>query len=837
MNKIIYILFFLSGFTGLSYEVIWQKKLLLTLGADASSYTAIFISFFIGIGFGGKVGDYLLKRYKRPLKLYAILEVIISLWAILVPTVLILGKNTYVSILHNFQFHELFWLRFIIAIICILPATLCMGATIPVMSASLRRQNNNGVQLAYGLNLVGAMIGIATTAFLLLPKFGMNKSHQFIYILNFILAFVAWKLSKLEKSFSQDWSEKIDQRLKLTYLLSGLVALGAEIVWLRIIALFTTNGHIVFSTVLFIYLLGFSLGSLFLSPFLLKRFSKELSTTFVLFGVPASILITLPFLKISPLILEQLVLERVFAGNFSYSFAFIAEAYPAISAILLPAIFMGATFPTLSFNLKEVGQLYFYGNIGSVIGVIFFSLLLIPQIGLIYSFSFLIILSSLNLWLSPYPLSKKFHWYNFALILISLGYSYFSYPFIKNNFLQELTSDGFIESKDGKDIAKVLRYKEGKSATVIVREHYSQKNFRSIYVDEQQVAGSSPSGAVDSKMLAHLPIMLHHNPQSALTVGYGSGGTSWSMALYPLNVYVLEIEPEVIKSAHLFPEYFDVFQKSNFHYILNDARDRLTTTKNRYDIISTDVTNLQYKQNPNLYTVEYFNLIKDRLNDNGIACAWIPITAISPIELKILLKSFYQAFPHTTFWYMHQIHTTFGILIGTKNSLNIDFERLRTLFKEEKIKQDLEKINISGPEQLLSFLILDERGMENYTKNASIHSDDLPILEYTSTYSYYRNQEHLFKNLDELSNLAPTSIDQIVNVSDKKFQQLISEQFAQGKSWRKISILTGLAFLKENTHRKVALLEEALNETKYLTGNENAIKAVTRFLQHQLKGN
>src|SRR5205823_5742052 len=145
---------------------------------------------------------------------------------------------------------------------------------------------------------------------------------------------------------------------------------------------------------------------------------------------------------------------------------------------------------------------------------------------------------------------------------------------------------------------------------------------------------------VDSKMLAHLPALLHPAPRKALSVGYGSGGTSWSLVQYPgLEARTVEIEQEVLNSAPLFG-YDAVRGNPRFRAIHDDARDHLATTDERYDFISTDVTNLQYKQNPSLYTVEYFRLMRARLTGNGMACAWIPLPSISPDELKTLMRTF-----------------------------------------------------------------------------------------------------------------------------------------------------------------------------------------------------
>jgi spermidine synthase len=253
--------------------------------------------------------------------------------------------------------------------------------------------------------------------------------------------------------------------------------------------------------------------------------------------------------------------------------------------------------------------------------------------------------------------------------------------------------------------------------------------------------------------------LLHPDPKNALTVGFGSGGTSHAMSTHDIDTYCVEIEREVPNAAgFLESQNFNILQNPRFNLLINDARDHLHVTTRKYDVISTDVTNVQYKQNSSLYTVEYFALMKNCLREDGIACAWIPMAAITTEELRILMNSFGHVFPHATLWYMNHTHTNFGILIGTPGPLRMDFMRFESGFHDADIAENLRLVGITDPLQLVHCLHLDERGFQTFCKGAGLHTDNFPVLEFTSPLSFYNYYETFRDNLELTLRYRPDTI-------------------------------------------------------------------------------
>jgi spermidine synthase len=278
----------------------------------------------------------------------------------------------------------------------------------------------------------------------------------------------------------------------------------------------------------------------------------------------------------------------------------------------------------------------------------------------------------------------------------------------------------------------LLFYREGNCATVSVRRDPIGRKW--LLVDGQPVAGTGRTAQIDQKMLAHLPLLLHPAPHRALTVGLGSGGTSYAMSLHGIDVDCVEIERAVSTAASEFTsENHGVLYSRRFRLIVDDARSWLRVAPERYDVIVTDCTNIQYKSNGDLYTVEYFELMKERLVAEGVAAAWVPADGIDEADLKTLVRSFAMVFPHTSIWFMNTLATDFLIVAGTPHELSLDMRSLALRMAAPPVRADLESIHLDDPWRLVNTLLVRGQRLGDYLGTGPINTDDRPILSY-STY-------------------------------------------------------------------------------------------------------
>ncbi len=248
------------------------------------------------------------------------------------------------------------------------------------------------------------------------------------------------------------------------------------------------------------------------------------------------------------------------------------------------------------------------------------------------------------------------------------------------------------------------------------------------------------TSVIDQKMLAHLPLLLHPAPRRALTVGFGSGGTSYSMGLHGVDVDCVEIEAKVPAAAANFEsENHGVLRRPRYRLVLDDARGWLRVAPVRYDAVVTDCTNLQYRSNGDLYTVEYFRLMKDRLTADGVAAAWVPADGIRDADLRTLIRSFHKVFPHTSVWYMNSLATDFLIVVGTPAAPAIDLDDWTRRMRRPEVAADLAEAGLDDPCRLTYTLLTAEEQLDKYLGAGPLNTDDRPVLSYSTYGAGYQN--------------------------------------------------------------------------------------------------
>jgi spermidine synthase len=312
----------------------------------------------------------------------------------------------------------------------------------------------------------------------------------------------------------------------------------------------------------------------------------------------------------------------------------------------------------------------------------------------------------------------------------------------------------------------VVYYAEGLTGTISV---LGNEKYRGVFVDGQNVSGTDPVLVADSKMLAHVPLLLARDPQSALTVGFGTGTTSGSMLEHDVSVYAVEIEEKILEAAPLFST---VNQQSYanpaLNLVLDDARNYIGIADQDFDVIVTDVTNLKYKRNPYLYTREYFEIMRDALTEDGVAAAWLPLGGQSFEDLRILIATFDAVFPHTTVWYFTQYPTHFVVAVGTPERTAVDLAELER--KMARVSEDLKTIRVDDVHEVAGMLLLGEQDVDRMVAGAPLHTDNHPILEFSDMGSYM--QVDVAPNLGRLLGHQEENLLQYFTGSDERLDTL-----------------------------------------------------------------
>ena len=738
-RKLIYLIIFLSGMSALFYEVIWLRLLTLFFGISSFAVSTIVGTFMAGIALGSIIFGNISEKKQNVLKIYAFLELCIGVSSLLVFLTL---KNT--SFLHEIYYHfyneasfyTLSLVRLTMAVLLLLIPSTLIGGTIPLVCKYLiQREDDAGKDFSriYYVNTGGALTGTVLVSFFFVRYFGVSASFYFAFFINVLIFIVISTLAAKTSVnvFKSADTKNASAKGGILFIAAGIgfIHIGYEVLWVRIFSIITSGTTYVFALVLSGFLLGFMLGGYFISkridsletPYMILVYVES----FIAFS-GAMILFLLPGLdRLSDMFRSAplLILSYELAVPFVFS--------------LIPSVFMGAAFP-LIFRIysrdgermgEKTGNIYFANTFGTISGSLVLGFVCIPLLGIKLS-TFVIVLMGLLLCVAI--LKQR--------TLKSAVFLLFAVASIVLVFL----SPGVFDF-----MKKLLYYEEGITATVSVEEvDYPLGKYKALNVDGESVASTHPVLMIDSKILAHIPLMLANYPANAVSVGYGTGGTTYSMFLHGIETYTLEIEELVVDAASLEFEELNhgIQNEDSLHIIIDDARNFLTSTDMEFDVIVTDVTNLKYKSNPSLYTVEYFEILAEKSADDGVVAVWLPVSFVALEDIKILINSFHEIFDHTTAWYYTKIPTHFLVLVGMKHRLSIDIEKLGNI--SAIVKNDLFEIDVYNQYDFASMLFLGEEDIENFISGAKLHTDNNPILEFSNINEYY--SRNLYSNIRAL---------------------------------------------------------------------------------------
>jgi spermidine synthase len=749
-NILIFILFFLSGISGLIYEILWARILGNVFGSSTIAHSLIISLFMGGLALGSYLaGLFIRKRYITRLSMvYALIEFCIALCALISFYILPFFQNIYNNSI-DISGKELFIInsaRFIfILIILIIPTTL-MGSTLPVISQLLIKDKISSSKLVgflYSFNTFGAIFGIYFAGFYSILANGITNTFFIAVAINIFVSLVFftkrndWDLnnranikfnSGKDKNIISDYKKekKHFAYILFIYAISGFTTMALEVVWIRALVFFVGSSTYAFSIILIVFLAGISIGS-----FVMSFVSPNLKRPILTFSFFEFIL------GLSSLISVLVIYHYSTATGYSAGSAdpiFLSSLNSSINQIfavvfliaILPTLIMGAIFPVVNRIILEgslltgnaVGNIYSSNTIGTIFGSLSAGFILIPSFGVTGS---IIFLCAINLILGfmlifpDNPNRKQLFFYCTAIIVTAL----LIFIILPHNF--KFKSD--TETKED----KILFYKEASSATVSVFE--DSKGFRSMSINGMMIGGNQIKSLRKEMMLAHLPMLLHHKPKSALIIGLGTGITLAEASLYKPDILdCVEIVDAVKDGASLFAkDNLDITRSLNAHIYIEDGRNFLATVKKKYDIIIDDsMLRRESAGNGPLYAYEYYKDISNHMNTGGIFCQWLPLYLEKDIY-KSILKTAKSNFKYITLWYLGHAAV---IQIASNQEIKIDIENIKDKIMIKEINERLRLVELDDIEALLKCFLLNNDEIESFCNDAAINSDDKPYVEF-----------------------------------------------------------------------------------------------------------
>jgi spermidine synthase len=772
IRRIVYLLFFLSGFCGLVYELVWLRKLALIFGNTTIATSVVLFTFMAGLAAGSMIFGRLIDRQTSALKWYGQLELGIAVSALIILYVLIpLSNYLYVFIFQSVSTSDavLTLARFFFASLLLIVPTTLMGGTLPIISKSLIQEERTlGAQIGrlYSLNTFGGVLGVFCTAFYLLRGWGEDRTLWLAILLNALIGIIALQLAKRQQAAaapikkndavqptvskpSRVSAPAVSSMIVWLFALAGFASLAYEVVWTRALLFFVSSSTYSFALILAAFLLGIALGSQALA-IRVDKLRRPLWTFALVEGCIAVYALFSILLMQNMEFIQVWLLQFLHVSQWSHIVFFLTLSVFVL--LLIPAFCMGAAFPIVTRIYitslpplgDRIGRVYMYNTAGGILGSLCAGFVLLPWLGINGS---IIFLACIN-WAAAtiaYAYenddigSKKMRLaFGFAalalVILIGVNVSH------RSSLFQQTTS--FQKSK-------VLYYEDASAATLSVLERADDinpwgRNVRLLNINGNNTAHTTFSDIIIHKMLAHLPMLIHPEPQSALVIGFGLGNTCHSFLQYPVlqQLDCVELVKEEKFTAQFFREENQgVFDDPRFHYIVNDGRNYILATSRTYDVISTNAVDPKYS--PMLYTEEFYRLAKKKLNENGLLVAWLPLYGMSQSEVLALIKSAVAVFPNTTLWYNNPEHM---LLLASDSPLSIDYRHLSAAMKIPTVKASLQQIFLDNPDALLSTFFMGDNSLNELVEDSSPHTDQHPIVEFSRVASRMLDPE-LYRSL------------------------------------------------------------------------------------------
>ncbi|HEX2455691.1 MAG TPA: fused MFS/spermidine synthase [Vicinamibacterales bacterium] len=665
------VLFVGSGCAALIYEVVWLQLLQLVIGSSAVS-----IGVLLGTFMGGMcLGSLLLPRYvspvAHPLRVYAWLELGIGAIGIAVLVfVPIIGNLYATSVAHGFPG---ILLRGLLCAICLLPPTVLMGATLPAIARWIGTTGTGVSWLGffYGANIAGAVFGSLFAGFYLLRDFDMATATFVAVAINVLVGGIGLRLAARTPYHAHSVPDGSDAvtgargaaAVYAAIAISGFCALGAEVVWTRGLSLLLGATTYTFSIILAVFLTGLGIGS-GVGSFLARTIASPrtaLAWCQVLAGLAAAWAAVMlgrslpywpvnPWLSTSPWLTFQIDLVRCFWT-------------------LLPASLMwGASFPLALAGAaargqdpgRLVGGVYAANTVGAIAGALGFSLIVIPFFGThgaeraIVAFAVIAAIVSIlpsRSSSSPGDRAVSFSVGRDGLVAaacLALAILAWLVPGLPPGLIAYGRSLPTREAPG----TKYLYVGEGINSSIAVSQ--LSNGVRNFHVAGKIEASSEPQDMSLQRMLGNIPALFHPKPKSVLVVGFGAGVTAGSFMPYRdvERMVICEIEPLIPQKVAPFfeRENHGVLRDPRVTVLFDDARHRILTMNDRFDIITSDPIHPWVKGAATLYTKEYFELVKRHLNQGGLVTQWVPLYESTPEVVKSEIATFFEVFPNGTIW-------------------------------------------------------------------------------------------------------------------------------------------------------------------------------------------
>jgi spermidine synthase len=744
------LLFVGSGCAALIYEVVWFQLLQLVIGASAVSM-AVLLGTFMG---GMCLGSFLLPRYiarrDHPLRVYAYLELGIGVCGLLIFFGMPLVNTLYTA-----------WapggiagivVRAVFAAICLLPPTLLMGATLPAISRWVEStpEGVSWLGFFYGGNIAGGVLGSLLAGFYLLRIYDLGIATYTAVAINITVAVLAIAIAGASPVVEEVASDRGGAppapagsawAVYTAIALSGATALSSEVIWTRLLSLLFGGTVYTFALILAVFLFGLGIGSSLGATIgraaARPRVALGWAQMFICAAIAwAAYMLTqsMPYWPVNPSITTD--------PWFNFQLDFVR----CLWVVLPGAILWGASFPLALAVLARRGQdpgrlvggVYAANTVGAIVGSLCASLILVVWLGTQHAQQVLILVSALSglLVLSTGgtdedpargTLAPRSQLAGTILVIAAAAAAG-----LLSRTVQPLPGifaayGRYTATRLGQ--ADVIYTGEGWTATVAVtRLPGGVLNYHNA---GKVQASSEPQDMRLQRMLGHITTLIPTQARRVVVIGCGAGVTAGAVSVDPAvtNQTIAEIEPLVPRVvAKYFGDYnFHVVDNPKVHVTIDDARHYLATTSEKFDAITSDPLDPWVKGAAMLYTREFFELAKKRLNPGGAVTLFVQLYESNTEAVKSEIGTFMEAFPNGVVWGNTNNGAGYDlVLLGQVEDTKINVDAIQAKLDRPEyaeMKQSLREIGMNSAVDLFSTFAGRARDLQPWLADAKINRD------------------------------------------------------------------------------------------------------------------
>lgn len=815
---LLFALFAISGFSGLIYESIWARYLKLFLGHAAYSQTLVLVIFMGGMAIGAWLAARYSPRWRNLLLGYAIVEVLIGLCGAgfhpLFVATMGFAFDSVIPLLGSAFLVQCF--KWGLAALLILPQSILLGATFPLMSAAVVRRFpdavGSNIATLYFTNSLGAAFGVLAAGFVMLAAVGLPGTILSAGLINVGVALVVWLIGR-----NPDWNSgpapegaepmsilrggrpMAPPELATFLVLAGVTGTASfmyEIGWIRMLGLVMGASTHAFELMLSAFILGLAFGSFWIRHRIghLRDPVIFLGTVQVVMGALA--LGTLAVYGSTFAWMSTLlgILTKSDAGYVVFNVA----SHTIALLVMVPTTFCaGMTLPLITQILlrrghgeASIGHVYAANTLGAIAGVAIAVHLAMPLAGLK---GVIITGAAMDIGIGIYIVYGLTQWKSWLRpsLAASGGAVLLAAGVFAELDVDRMSGGVFRHGRVVEPDAEVIFHRDGKTATVNVTRYGSSllalrtngKADASINMNPEAARSTDEHTQV---LLAALPIGARPDARDAAVIGFGSGLTTHVLLGSPNleHVTTVEIEPVMIEGARYFlPRVKRAFEDPRSIIRIEDAKTFFASANQQYDLIISEPSNPWVSGVAGLFSREFYALAKRFLRADGVFCQWLHTYEIDPPLAASVMLALQESFPYYEIYNTNDVDI---LILASDRPIEVDIDYL---LKTPAIAEELATISMRNPSDLHALRVGSEALMGPLFRSfvAKANSDYYPVLDLgavrtrflgVDASSYANIARAAVPLIEMLDPRAPILSDVTANTGNPEVQRAGSARFA-----------------------------------------------------------